>query len=137
MSTLRSCPPPLSSCPPYPHGGTHAAPPPLQEIRHLQQEDSQSREQQDLQLVIDLPSFPHAVLYQQPMSYTAATQAGGSVGGGGSSTVGAKAESGGGAGTSAAAAAAAGAAAERLQMENMIVLHDPEVGVHGMFGGHA
>ncbi|MEW5302904.1 MAG: hypothetical protein WDW36_005643 [Sanguina aurantia] len=62
-----------------------------------------------LQLVVDLPLFSHAVLYQQAATYTAAA-------------LGAKKE------VSAAAAAAAVASGEKSAMQGIVVLHDPEVG---------
>eukprot|EP00195_Chlamydomonas_chlamydogama_P005209 CAMPEP_0202907580 /NCGR_PEP_ID=MMETSP1392-20130828/43122_1 /ASSEMBLY_ACC=CAM_ASM_000868 /TAXON_ID=225041 /ORGANISM="Chlamydomonas chlamydogama, Strain SAG 11-48b" /LENGTH=284 /DNA_ID=CAMNT_0049596549 /DNA_START=57 /DNA_END=908 /DNA_ORIENTATION=- len=50
------------------------------EIRHLQQQHAELQQAagtslpDSLTLVADLPAFPHAVLYHQPLSYTAATQ---------------------------------------------------------------
>eukprot|EP00798_Chlamydomonas_sp_ICE-L_P029143 gene29143-32361_t len=128
----------------------------MEEIQRLQQIESQAvAGRNELQLLVDLPLFPYAVLYQQPISYTAAVQIGGSTAGaGGAASTGGLGpgyggEGGKGGGVSAEMREAmlgggsswerstgkgllAGATTsstqptERQQMENVIVLLDPE-----------
>lgn len=48
----------------------------MAEVQHMQQEASQAATSStDLHLIIDLPTFPHAVLYQQVSSFAAAAMA--------------------------------------------------------------